>query len=108
MATEFTKSRADRSSGYDFQTAPPQTAKQVGFSDSTLWGQNGLASPCRGHASWSCKQAKSEKGAAAHSVLVPPHHDVSAELRDIRREHGETTTLVCCPVKVCLFWPECT
>lgn len=62
---------------------------------------------------WICElgyeQAKSEKGAAAHLVFViPPDHDVSVELRDIQREHGETNTLVCCPVKVCLFWPECT
>lgn len=42
---------------------------------------------------------------SASVILNHPDHAVSIELRDIQREHGETNTLVCCPVKVCLFWP---
>ena len=42
---------------------------------------------------------------SASVILNHPDHAVSIQLRDIQREHGETNTLVCCPVKVCLFWP---
>lgn len=48
-------------------------------------------------------------GSGRSSVILNHlDHAVSTELRDIQREHGETDTLVCCPVKVCLFWPRYT
>lgn len=37
-------------------------------------------------------------------TLNHPDRDVSLELR----QHGDTNALVCCLVKVCLFWPRYT
>lgn len=72
-------------------------------------GEHGRVSPRLAQAgcAYKLKYSQSRNGFLFLSSHRPDH-DVSIELRDIQKEHAETNTSVCCPVKVCLFWPEDT